>query len=136
MTVEIWYLFLTTVLLAVMWIPHIAGQVMQGGLLSAKDYHELRDTSHYPAWIRRANRAHVNLVEQFGAFLGLVVIANMLEISNATTALAATVFFWGRIAHAIVFLSGIGILMARTLVFTVCWLSLMVYAWQIYSLGF
>jgi len=136
MTVEIWYLFLTTVLLAVMWIPHIVGQVMQGGLLTSQDYHELRDTSQYPAWIRRANRAHVNLVEQFGVFLGLVVIANMLEISNATTALAATVFFWGRIAHAIVFLSGIGILMARTLVFTVCWLSLMVYAWQIYSLGF
>lgn len=136
MTVEIWYLFLTTVLLAVLWIPHIAGQVMHGGLLSAQDYRELRDTSQYPAWIRRANRAHVNLVEQFGVFLGLVVIANMLEVSNATTALAATVFFWGRIAHAIVFLSGIGILMMRTLVFTVCWLSLMVYAWQIYSLGF
>ena len=136
MTVEIWYLFLTTVLLAIMWIPHIIGQVMHGGLLTSEDYHELRDTSQFPAWIRRANRAHVNLVEQFGVFLGLVVIANMLEISNATTALAAAVFFWGRIAHAIVFLSGIGVLMARTLVFTVCWLSLMVYAWQIYSLGF
>ncbi|MBV1869001.1 MAG: MAPEG family protein [Marinosulfonomonas sp.] len=136
MTVEIWYLFLTTVLLAIMWIPHIIGQVMHGGLLTSKDYHELRDTSQFPAWIRRANRAHVNLVEQFGVFLGLVVIANMLEITNATTALAATVFFWARVAHAIVFLSGIGVLMARTLVFTVCWLSLMVYAWQIYSLGF
>jgi uncharacterized MAPEG superfamily protein len=131
MSTELWYLFLTSVLLAVLWIPFIVGQVLSKGLLTAEDYRRLRDPDDFPDWVRRANRAHINLVEQFGAFAGLVIVAHLAGISNGATALAAAVFFWARIAHAIIFLSGAGLLMARTLIFTVAWLSLMVLAWQI-----
>jgi uncharacterized MAPEG superfamily protein len=131
MTTELWYLFLTSVLLAVLWIPFIVGQVMTNGMLTADDYRHLRDPDEFPDWVRRANRAHINLVEQFGPFAALVIVAHLAGISNGTTALAAAVFFWARIAHAVVFLSGTGILMARTLIFTISFLSLMVFAWQI-----
>lgn len=131
MTTELWYLFLTSVLLAVLWIPFIVGEVANAGLPKADDYRKLRNVDDFPDWVRRANRAHLNLVEQFGAFAGLVVVAHLAGISNGATALAAAVFFWARIAHAIVFISGTGILMARTLIFTIAWLSLMVFAWQI-----
>ena len=131
MTTELWYLFLTSVLLAVLWMPFIVGQVVTKGLPTAEDYHHLRNPDEFPDWVRRANRAHLNLVEQFSAFAGLVIVAHLAGISNGTTALAAAVFFWARIAHAIVFLSGTGFLMARTLIFVVAWLSLMVLAWQI-----
>lgn len=131
MTTELWYLFLSSVLLAVLWIPNIAGQVMNGGLLTPEDYRKLRNIDDYPDWVRRANRAHINLVEQFGAFAGLILVAHLAGVSNGATQLAAAMFFWARIAHAIVFISGFGQLMARTVIFTIAWLALLVIAWQI-----
>jgi uncharacterized MAPEG superfamily protein len=133
MSAELWYLFLTTVLLIVLWIPHIVGQVINGGLLSREDYTKLREVDDYPDWVRRANRAHVNLVEQYGAFLGLVVVAHLAEISTGATVLAATVYFWARVAHAVVFITGVNILMARTLIFTVSFLALLVFAREIFA---
>lgn len=131
MTTELWYLFLSSVLLAVMWIPHIVGQVTNAGLLKPEDYRHLRDPGQFPDWVRRADRAHQNLVEQFGAFAGLVVVAQFAGVSTAATALAAAVFFWARIAHAIVFVAGISFLMIRTVTFTIAWLAVMVLAWEI-----
>ena len=107
MTTELWYLFLSSVLLAAMWIPHIIGQVTNAGLLTAEDYRRLRDPRQFPDWVRRADRAHQNLVEQFGAFAGLIVVAQFAGIATATTALAAAVFFWARVAHAVVYIAGV-----------------------------
>ncbi len=131
MPTELLYLFLTSILLAVMWIPHIIGQVSHFGLLQPEEYVALRDVSAVPNWIKRANRSHVNLVEQFGAFAGLVVVGQLVQVSTALTAGAAAVFFWTRILHAIVMISGFKHFMARTLIFTVAWIALLVYAWQI-----
>ena len=133
MTPELTYLFLSALLLAVAWIPHIVGQVMVGGLLTVDDYKNLREQSDFPAWVRRANRAHINLVEQFGAFAALVLIAHSLDVTSSTMVLAAAVFFWARIAHFVVFMSGIGFLMARTIIFTVAWLAIMVFAWGLWQ---
>lgn len=131
MTTELWYLFLTSVLLAILWVPFIAGQVMHQGVLTADDYRNLRDTDAMPAWLRRANRAHINLVEQFGAFAGLVVVAHLAGVSTSATALAAAIYFWARIAHAVVMIAGIGVIMLRTLIFVAAWLCLIVIAWEI-----
>ena len=131
MTIELWYLFLSSVLLAVLWIPHIIGQVASVGLLTATDYRELRVQSQFPAWVRRANRAHINLVEQYGAFAGLIVVAHLSGVSTAVTAFAAATFFWARVAHAVVFVAGFGFLMIRTVIFTIAWLAVMLIAWEI-----
>ncbi|MEC9342975.1 MAG: MAPEG family protein [Pseudomonadota bacterium] len=131
MNTELWYLFLSSVLLAVMWIPHIVGQVFHNGLLRAEEYRSLRDPGDAPDWVRRANRAHVNLVEQFGAFAGLVLVAHLAGISNSATAWCAIIFFWARLAHAVAMISGTGILRIRTVLFTIAWAALMVFAWQI-----
>ena len=133
MTPELWYLFLSAALLSCLWIPFIAGMVKYEGLLTPDDYINLRDTSKFPSWVRRANRAHVNMVEQFGAFAGLVLVAHIAGVSTEATALAAAVFFWARIVHAVVMISGFSKLMARTLTFTVAWLALLVIAWEIFS---
>jgi uncharacterized MAPEG superfamily protein len=131
MTTELWYLFLTSVLLAVLWIPYIAGSVMTAGLLTPEEYRVGRHVD-FPHWVKRADRAHVNLVEQFGAFAGLVVVAQFLNIHNAATAWCAAIFFWARIVHAIVYISGFGRFMARTAIFTIAFLALLVYAWEIF----
>ena len=133
MTTELTYLFLSAVLLAIAWIPHIIGQIMVSGLLTADDYTNLRKQSDFPAWVRRANRAHINLVEQFGAFAALVLMAHSLGVTSGTMALAAAVFFWARIAHFVVFIAGIGVLMIRTVIFTIAWLAIMVFAWALWQ---
>lgn len=132
MTTELTYLFLMTVLLACAWIPHIIGQVLTQGFLTGDDYTNLRNQADFPAWVRRANRAHINLVEQFGAFAALVLIAHVLDVSSKWTVMAAAVFFWARIAHFVIFLAGVRILMARTVIFSVSWIALMVFAYALW----
>ncbi len=131
MTTELWYLFLTSVLLTVLWIPFISGQATTFGFLTPDEYRNLRNDEGAPAWVRRANRAHINLVEQFGAFAGLIVVAHLAGVSTPVTAIAAAVFFWARIVHAVVMIAGIAVAMLRTLVFSVGFLSLLVIAWEI-----
>tara|TARA_B100000315_G_scaffold255826_1_gene300195 strand:- start:1670 stop:2029 length:360 start_codon:yes stop_codon:yes gene_type:complete len=113
-----------------MWIPHIIGQVINYGPLRPEEYVALRDEPTH-LWVKRANRAHVNLVEQFGAFAGLVVVAHLVGVSTELTAGAAAAFFWLRIIHAIVMIAGFKLFMARTLIFTAAWIALLVIAWEI-----
>ena len=131
MTTELWYLFASAVLLSAMWIPYIIGQVQTHGLLTPQHYTGLRGREELPDWVRRANRAHINLVEQFGAFAGLVIVAHLAQISNSVTAITAAVFFFSRVVHAVIFIAGVNQLMARTLVFTVAFVSLLLFALQI-----
>ena len=94
MPTELLYLFLTSILLALLWIPHIIGQVRFNGPLQPEEYVTLREPATHD-YIKRADRAHINLVEQFGAFGGLVVVAQLVQVSTALTAGAAAVFFLG-----------------------------------------
>jgi uncharacterized MAPEG superfamily protein len=68
-----------------------------------------------PAWIERMRRAHANLVENLIPFACLVLVAHVTGKANATTALAAQLFFWSRLIYAFVYMAGIPVL--RTLVF-------------------
>jgi uncharacterized MAPEG superfamily protein len=131
MSTELLYLFLTAVLLSVLWIPQVICQVNFKGLLTPEEYRDLRDLSGAPKVLLRANRAHVNLVEQFGSFAAFIVIAHLLEVSTAATTGAAMVFFWARIIHAIAMLTGAGIMRIRTLIFTVSVAAQLVIAWEI-----
>ena len=130
MSTELLYLFLTSILLAVLWIPHIVGQVRTKGPLEAEEYVTLREPTAVDA-VRRADRAHINLVEQFGPFMGLVVVAHLLQVSTALTAGAAAVFFWARILHALLMLTGFKQFRARTVIFTIAFIALLVIAWEI-----
>ena len=132
MTTELWYLFLTSVLLMVLWIPFVIGSVAAFGPLQPEEYRFGRNVE-FPPWVRRANRAHVNLVEQFGAFAGLVVVAHLANIHTAATVWCAIAFFWIRVLHAIVYISGFSRFMTRTVLFTLAFLALAVYAWAIFA---
>ena len=57
------------------------------------------------AW--RAQRAHLNMLESLVVFAIVVLVAAVADRSNATTALGAALFFWGRLAYALVYLAGI-----------------------------
>jgi uncharacterized MAPEG superfamily protein len=131
MTTELWYLFLTSVLLTVLWIPYIIGSVQTAGPLQPEEYRVGRHVE-FPHWVRRADRAHINLVEQFGAFAGLVVVAHLTGVHNSLAVWCVIVFFWARILHAIVYIAGVTQFSARTLIFTIGFLALIVYAVDIF----
>jgi len=133
MSTELLYLFLTSVLLVVLWVPYIIGQVMVNGPLTKKEYAEMRPAPDNSDnfFLRRADRAHVNLVEQFGGFAGLVIVAHLTGVSTEITVGASAFFFWARITHAVVMLTGFKHFMARTIIFTAAWAALMLIAWEI-----
>jgi uncharacterized MAPEG superfamily protein len=65
----------------------------------------------------RAQRAHQNMMESLPLFIALVLVAQVAGKTNATTLLGAELFFWGRLAHWLIYLVGIPYL--RTLAWLV-----------------
>src|SRR3954467_8461412 len=58
-------------------------------------------------WAGRAARAHHNMLESLVLFAALVLVAVVAGKTNATTLLGAQIFFWARVAYAIVYPAGI-----------------------------
>jgi uncharacterized MAPEG superfamily protein len=58
-------------------------------------------------WVGRADRAHHNMLESLTLFAALVLLVAVTGKSNPTTVLGAQLFFWARVAYAIVYLIGI-----------------------------
>ena len=127
MNVELQYLLLTAILTGVLWIPVVIGYVKTRGLLTPEDYRSA-PTSELPDWVNRANRAHLNAVENFAPFAAVVLIAQLMDVSNSLTVKCAAIFFFARLAHALIHLSGIGFMMARTIAFNAAWAAFMVYS--------
>jgi uncharacterized MAPEG superfamily protein len=126
-TTELLYLTLTALLTGTLWVPVVIGYLRSRGPLRPGDY-EIAPTSPLPHWVNRANRAHANAVESFAPFAAVVLAAAALHVSTPVTAAAAAVFFWARLAHAVVHIAGIGVLRARTVIFSVAWMAFVAFA--------
>jgi uncharacterized MAPEG superfamily protein len=63
------------------------------------------------------------MVENLAPFAALVLVAQIAGVANETTAFGALLFFWARVAHAIVFILGIPWL--RTLAFVAAWVGIL-----------
>ena len=124
---ELLYLLLTAILTGLLWIPVVIGYVTARGTLKPESY-RVAPTSPLPDWVNRANRAHLNAVENLAPFAAVVLIAYAVGLSTPTTQACAAVFFYARLAHAVIHISGFGLLMARTLAFTLAWVAFMIYA--------
>ncbi|MEM7412616.1 MAG: MAPEG family protein [Myxococcota bacterium] len=70
-----------------------------------------------PGWGERVVRAHRNMLENLIPFTALVLAAHLAGVSNDETARGATFFFWGRVAHALIYVAGVPYL--RTVAFIV-----------------
>lgn len=116
MTTDLWMLVATGLMSTLLPVVYLVGRVQTpGGMEWALGN---RDTGlKAPAWVDRAIRAHVNLTENLAPFAILVLVAHVTGNANAMTALGATIFFLGRVAHAIVYTAGI--IGLRTAVFFV-----------------
>ena len=59
------------------------------------------------SWAGRAQRAHLNMLESLAVFAIVVLVAHAAGRANEVTALGAGLFFWGRLAYALVYLVGV-----------------------------
>jgi uncharacterized MAPEG superfamily protein len=120
MTTELRCLVLTALLTGTLWVPVVIGYVSARGPLKPVDY-VTAPTTPLPDWVNRANRAHLNAVESFAPFAAVTLAGYAVGVSTPVTAGAAVVYLVARVAHAVVHLSGVSTLMARTVLFTVGW---------------
>ena len=120
MTKELLWLTLTIILTGLMWVPYILDRIMVRGLMGAMA-NPSRGDKPQSEWAQRLYFAHTNAVENLIIFAALVLILDAQGHSTANTIIACAVYFWARLAHAIVYTMGVPIL--RTLAFTVGFLA-------------
>ncbi len=116
MSHELFWLVLTAAMTGLMWIPYILDRIMVRGLMGAMANPSPTDKPQSP-WAQRLMAAHVNAVENLVVFAPLVLAAQDLNVNISTpmTAIACMLYFWSRLAHAVVYTLGIPVL--RTLAF-------------------
>jgi uncharacterized MAPEG superfamily protein len=115
MTPELTYLVWSAALMFVLVLVAVSGATLQVGLPTLADSRE--NMPKLGGWVGRAQRAHLNLLENIVLFAILVLVAHVARRTNAMTLLGAQLFFWGRIAHAVFYIAGISWL--RTLAWAV-----------------
>jgi uncharacterized MAPEG superfamily protein len=114
MSTELFWLVLTVAMTGLFWVPYILDRIMARGLVGAMANPSPTDKAQSP-WARRMMAAHTNAVENLVIFAPLVLTARALSIATAVTAFACALYFWSRLAHAVVYTLGIPVL--RTLSF-------------------
>lgn len=132
MSKELMWLALTAVLTGVLWIPYILDRIKVRGLMGAMANPSRNDKAQSP-WAQRLYFAHTNAVDNLVVFAVLVLVIDAAGKGSATTAMACAVYFWARLAHAVIYAMGIPV--ARTLAFAVGFAAQVVLALAIFNLA-
>jgi uncharacterized MAPEG superfamily protein len=105
MTPELMYLLWSVALTVVLVVVATLGATQQVGLPKLAGNRD--NMPELQGWAGRAERAHRNMLESLVLFAILVLAARALNVSNDLTVLGAQLFFWGRVAHAGLYIAGI-----------------------------
>ena len=120
MTRELMWLTFTVILTMVLWIPYTLDRIKVRGLMGAMA-NPSRDDKPQSPWAQRLYFAHTNAVDNLVVFAPLVLILDSMGHSTQSTVIACAVYFWARLAHAVIYALGIPVL--RTLAFAVGFLA-------------
>ncbi len=120
MTRELLWLTLTVTLTGLLWIPYIIDRIVVRGVMGTMA-NPSRDDKPQSAWAQRLYFAHTNAVDNLVVFAPLVMILDSMGHSTQSTVIACAVYFWARLAHAVVYALGVPVL--RTLAFAVGFLA-------------
>src|SRR5512134_528334 len=105
LTAELHLLVWSVALCVVQMLVAVTGAQLQVGLPRLVGNREALPEA--TGWAGRAARAHRNMLENLVLFAALVLAAQVAGLANETTALGALLFFWGRVAYAVVYVIGI-----------------------------
>lgn len=101
MSVELSMLVYSALLFLVIILVQAALAIAQNGLMAQAGS---RDSLPEPSVLRkRLQRLSANMQENLVIFTAVVLVANAVGVSNESTALGASIFFFARLAHAIVY---------------------------------
>ena len=106
MSKEIFWLVLTVAMTGLFWVPYILDRIAVRGLMGAMANPGANDKAQ-SAWARRMLAAHTKAVENLVVFAPLVLVTQVLAIATAVPAFACALYFWSRLAHAVVYTLGI-----------------------------
>jgi len=127
MTAELAYLVWSAALAVILVVIAVLAATQQVGLMPLIGNRE--GLPELTGLAGRAQRAHRNLLESLVLFAILVLAAQVASRTNSITALGAAIFFWARIAHAVLYIAGIPWL--RTVAWTVSIIGLFLIFWQL-----
>ncbi len=127
MTPDLKYLLFSTILCFVQVLIAASGANSQVGLNTLAGNRD--SIPAVTGWAGRAKRAHLNMIENLVLFAALVLIAAAAGKANATTAMGAMIFFWARLAYAIIYVAGIPWL--RTVAWFVSVIGMAMIAWTL-----
>ncbi|MEM7723572.1 MAG: MAPEG family protein [Pseudomonadota bacterium] len=120
------------ILAASLWIPYIVGVNMylpEG----VNPFQRPHGGEGLPDWVLRANRAHINLLEQGIPFAVLILILDRIDGFTALTFWTAITFFWLRVAHALGMITGYAQMPARPIIFTAGWVCVLILAYAVFA---
>ncbi len=127
MSPDLKYLLFSTILTFVQVLVAAMGANQAVGLNTLAGNRE--GLGEITGWAGRAKRAHLNMIENMVLFTALVLIAAAAGKANAMTAMGAMIFFWGRLAYAVIYVAGIAWL--RTLAWFVSVIGVAIIAWEL-----
>ena len=99
-----------------LWIPIIVNRLAEMGPWKALS-NPRPDVRPHADWAYRLANAHRNAIENLVVFAPLAIGVHVSGLGTAATAVAAALFFWSRLAHALIYAFGIPVL--RTIAFLV-----------------
>jgi uncharacterized MAPEG superfamily protein len=102
---ELMLLVWATLLTVVQAVVAVQGAMMQVGLPMLAGNRE--GMPEIKGWGGRAARAHRNMIENLVLFAALVLVAVAAGKTNDMTLLGAQIFFWARLAYALVYIAGV-----------------------------
>ena len=102
---ELMLLVWATLLTVVQAVVAVQGAMMQVGLPALAGNRE--GLPEIKGWGGRAARAHRNMIENLVLFAALVLVAVAAGKTNDMTLLGAQIFFWARLAYALVYIAGV-----------------------------
>ena len=127
MSVELTMLVYSTLLFLVIILAQAGLAIAQNGAVAQAGS---RDNLPEPSVLRkRLQRLTANMQENLVMFAVVVLVARAAGISNETTAMAASVFFYARVAHAIIYAFGWPAI--RPLFYFIGLGATLVIAWQV-----
>ncbi len=106
MTIELWMLLASAVLMQVM--PFIYGPAYIKALGQQRMIGNREDMPAVEGWFARAKRGHANIGENLIPFAAVVLVAHAAGVHSQWTATAAVVFFVARLAHFASYIAGVG----------------------------
>lgn len=127
MSEEIRWLVYTATFSILMWFPYVLNSVVVRGLSGALGYPNQPEP--LAPWAARLKAAHQNHNENLVVFGIVVLAAQLSEISNDLIVTCCAVFFFSRLAYAIVYAMGIPVL--RSVLYLISWGSILVIVWQL-----